>query len=444
MPPAAGKKKRTSAALTEDAAEQGLAQLVELDTARQAKRARCSPPHRNSDNDDEPSLSAVYDQFFAIGSDTIMRLTNFSHGEISRLWRRMESFVALNWNVGRGKKCSYGGKDVLFMLLTSLKHCGKWDIVASVFKVNPPTFQKMILKFASVVEPFLFEQFVSAVKDEWTMERLVQSGKTFTHHPAARYATDVTFQQSNVPYGLCEGRSIYFSGKHKLHGYKVEVSVLPTGQAINCTKHFPGRESDIEIFRHNEAFHVQCLAKSDREETIEDAGVMTDRYPNEWAVLVDKGYQGLCSHFRAISPNKKRHGEILSIRQMHENDDIAHDRVIVENYFGRLCSLWAVCSDKYRWAEDKYDMFFRLCVSLTNVHARLNPLRAEDGEAYEKYLARLTLIGEEMQTKRADGQRRYRERRQQRLRTMFRARRESSDHASFEASDSDSLEETCL
>ncbi|KAE8965604.1 hypothetical protein PR001_g28675, partial [Phytophthora rubi] len=61
--------------------------------------------------------------------------------------------------------------------------------------------------------------------------------------------------------------------------------------------------------------------------------------PDEWALLADKGYQGLSSHFRAITPNKKQPGETLSIEQLEENDRIAHDRVLVENYFGRLTSL---------------------------------------------------------------------------------------------------------
>ena len=91
-----------------------------------------------------------------------------------------------------------------------------------------------------MIAPFLYEHLVEDINSEWSTRDLVVAGKTFGNYPCARYATDVTFQQANIPYGLCEGRSIYFSGKHKLHGYKVEVSEMPTGKAINCTQHYPG------------------------------------------------------------------------------------------------------------------------------------------------------------------------------------------------------------
>lgn len=41
------------------------------------------------------------------------------------MWRVVEELVVLRWNVGRNKKCKYGGKDVLFITLTSLKYCDK-------------------------------------------------------------------------------------------------------------------------------------------------------------------------------------------------------------------------------------------------------------------------------------------------------------------------------
>lgn len=95
----------------------------------------------------------------------------------------IEEYVVLPWNVGRGKKCKFGGKDVLFMVLASLKHCGKWDIVASVFDINPPIFQNMVLKYTDMVSPFLYERMVEDVNAKWTMRELVIAGKTFSNYP---------------------------------------------------------------------------------------------------------------------------------------------------------------------------------------------------------------------------------------------------------------------
>ncbi|GMF51705.1 unnamed protein product [Phytophthora fragariaefolia] len=134
--------------------------------------------------------------------------------------------------------------------------------------------------------------------------------------------TDVTFQPANIPYGLKEGRSIYFSGKHKGHGYKVEVSVLRTGKPIYCTSHHPGRVSDIVIFRWNQAFHSQNMTKSEAEKRLRDEGPLATEYPDEWALLADKGYQGLSAHFQAITPNKKRPGETVSFEQLEETTQL--------------------------------------------------------------------------------------------------------------------------
>ncbi|OWZ22015.1 hypothetical protein PHMEG_0003331 [Phytophthora megakarya] len=60
------------------------------------------------------------------------------------------------------------------------------------------------------------------------------------------------------------------------------------------------------------------------------------KYPDVWALLADKSYQGLSMHFRAIE------------------------------FFGRLTSLWAVCSDTYHWAEGSYDILFKSCVVLAS------------------------------------------------------------------------------
>ncbi|KAF4144037.1 hypothetical protein GN958_ATG06771, partial [Phytophthora infestans] len=48
-----------------------------------------------------------------------------------------------------------------------------------------------------------------------------------------------------------------------------------------------------------------------------------------------------------------------------------------------LCTLWALCSDKYRWQAITHEPHFRACAALTNAHAQDHPLRAEDGETIE-------------------------------------------------------------
>lgn len=113
--------------------------------------------------------------------------------------------------------------------------------------------------------------------------------KTFSNFKYARYATDVTFHQTNRPTGNMQEGKEYYSGKHKLYGYKTEVSVLPNGQAIGCTKPYPGSVSDIDIFFANEDFHFASLSKQGDEAEMADTGILVDDYADTWAVIMDKG-----------------------------------------------------------------------------------------------------------------------------------------------------------
>ncbi|OWZ02717.1 hypothetical protein PHMEG_00025676, partial [Phytophthora megakarya] len=254
----------------EEAIEESVAPLAKL-TKIVIPSARCTPTARAAvswDDEKGDSMSPMYDRFIRNGGESIMQMINFAGGQFNRPWQVVEDFVMLRWNVGQGKKCKFGGKDVMFMALASLKHCSKWDVY-----------------------------FVEDMTAKWGMRELVVVGNIFSNFP----------------------------GKHSIHGYKVNVSVLPTGKAINCTQHYPGHA----------------------------------KYPDEWALLADKGYQGFSTHFRAITPHKKQPCETLLIGQLNETDQISHDRV-----------------------KGGYDILFKSCVSLTNYHVHLNPMRAEDGDHY--------------------------------------------------------------
>ncbi|KAE9037568.1 hypothetical protein PR002_g6499 [Phytophthora rubi] len=312
------------------------------------------------------------------------------------------------WNVGRGTKSSQTAKHVFFMTLASLKHCGDWATVAGNFHIQPPTFEKMVLGFLDILSPLINGMYVEDLAKTESMEKLTLSGSAFARYPCAHYATGVTFQQANMPSGREAQRKRYYSKKHKLHGYKVDVSVIPTGFAINSTRHYPENAADIDICRENIDFHRQHLKKLPSEERLADDGPLHDNYPNDWAVLCDKGYQGLETVLRAIHPTKKPRGRSLTLAQVNENHDISRDRIVVGNFLGRMYTLWALCSDKFRWNEDKYDAIFRACVALTNAHARWSPLGASDGAAFRAHRKRLIETGVSREERRKEIQRRSR------------------------------------
>ncbi|RHY43035.1 hypothetical protein DYB26_004468 [Aphanomyces astaci] len=148
------------------------------------------------------------------------------------------------------------------------------------------------------------------------MEYLTKSGKRFKHFPSARYAVDVTFQQTHAPVVSFGEKRVFFSKKHALHGMKVEVSVLSNGMAINVTSAMPGSVSDITICDSNADFHHEHLHKDGNDADAADAGPLRAEYPESWALLVDKGYKGIHHRLRAITPIKRPPGGLLSLQDM--------------------------------------------------------------------------------------------------------------------------------
>lgn len=297
-----------------------------------------------------------------------------------------------------------------------MKAAANWDLMAEIFEKKAPTLQRLFTRGIDIVVVALYDTYVSSACNKSNMENYIKKNITFKNFPYALYATDVIFQQSNRPTGnMMEGK-VYFSGKHKLYGYKSEVSVAPNGQAINCVAHEPGSVSDLTILNKNIEFHKERLKKISDEEGLQDNGMLSNTYQDSWAIIMDKGYQGAQVHLRAIIPKKEPNRKLLSIEDENWNKMVASDRIIVENFFGRLTKLWYVIASKYRWSEESYDTIFCICVALTNFHIQLHPLRDDVNAAhYRIYKNRNYRIGESIVKKRKLAQKRYRERRKQRI-----------------------------
>ncbi|KAF0774831.1 hypothetical protein AaE_001469 [Aphanomyces astaci] len=219
-----------------------------------------------------------------------------------------------------------------------MKHYQTWEKHAVDFGLKAPTLEKLVVKVVGVCSKLLYACFVSLPR----MTTLRSKDKVFTHYPYALYATDVKFQPAHRPSGRFGEQKHYFSGKHKLYGFKIEASVSPEGLLVDMSPHEPGLVSDLTMFRSRLDQHTQALAKDDYDDTINDNGELFREHPTSWAVLVDKGYIGLAASARAIHPKKKPVSGTLDRFDMDRNKEVSSDRVVVENFFGRVCSLWKV------------------------------------------------------------------------------------------------------
>ena len=129
----------------------------------------------------------------------------------------------------------------------------------------------------------------------------------------------------------------------------------------------------------------------------------------------DKGYYGAKKIMRAIHPMKNPMNQLLCLEKASESKKISSDLIITENVFGRMYSLWAVVSTRYRWKLEWYNHFMRLCIALTNYHIERNPICASDTAFYDKLKKKVYSIGIDQAKKRRLAQTEYRERRRQRL-----------------------------
>ncbi|GMF35603.1 unnamed protein product [Phytophthora fragariaefolia] len=231
--------------------------LVMLHERENARRQELDEYPRVPQEHETPAPQCpLYDSVVADGgADSIVRLTNFKRREVNTVWMSVRSHITRYWNVGRDRWFTFTGKDVMIMMLVVRNNGSVWETLSSIFHVKIATFIKTIIYFVLVVAPRLYDDWVKEKAQEESKHILVTSDCTFVHYPYALYATDVTFQQGNRPDGIMAEALPYYCAKHKLYGYKVEVSVSPRGSAINCTEHARGNTHDITIFRRNEAFH---------------------------------------------------------------------------------------------------------------------------------------------------------------------------------------------
>lgn len=113
-----------------------------------------------------------------------------------------------------------------------------------------------------------------------------------------------------------------------------------------------------------------------------DTGKLQEYSSEYWAILMDKEYQGTAEDVRAIHPTRTSAREALTATEIQENREMSSDHAILENYFGRMPSLFTVLSREYRRSEPLYDHIFRACLCSTNCHTKHHPLRDFDGHQF--------------------------------------------------------------
>lgn len=82
--------------------------------------------------------------------------------------------------------------------------------------------------------------------------------------------------------------------------------------------------------------------------------------------LGDSGYQGLAKeHENCQTPTKKPKGGELSKEQRRENQELARERIVVENVIRHL-KIFRIVSERYRNRRRRFGLRFNLIAGLYN------------------------------------------------------------------------------
>ena len=239
-----------------------------------------------------------------------------------------------------------------------LKTYSSYATLGKAFKLSGQTIQKLKEKMIIGLS-FKFKiNFINFIKKE----EQIKLGINLIEYPQVGIILDCTVQE--VPrYGSqFTDSKIFFSEKHKIYCVKKEMAHLPDGRACFVSNFYPGSKHDFFIFLNNVKTYKEFLKKDSDEKEC-------------WSIMADKGYEGANKYISSVLPKK---GTNISDFQRRENRRIGANRVIVENFYGRMKILWGASRLKVKNDLSLYNATIDICVALINYHILLKPLRANE------------------------------------------------------------------
>jgi len=272
--------------------------------------------------------------------------------------------------------------------------------------------EKFIHRVIDIVHDKLVSHYVTPFSHAEQIER--QWIKVDTAFPEAIAITDTKFQMCYRPKGRFHEARIYFSPKHGAYGIKTEITHARNGRAMMYSNHVHGSKHDYSVFISRVDIHKKYLTKVHTDRTLTDDGALQKQFPLMWAMLCDKGYTGAENHIRAIIPVHSPNAN----EEQTQNRKIGKARVLCENYYGRMVSLWGIIARKWRWDHKVYDQVMGICLALTNAHIDISPLRAEEYKIYRSLLVEYAELYDQQKQKEQESKQKSRERQQQRLQAL--------------------------
>lgn len=73
---------------------------------------------------------------------------------------------------------------------------------------------------------------------------------------------------------ICKKGNYILTGKHKLHGYRVEVSVLPNALAMMERRNYTGSVNDLVRIQYMKEHYIRETTKKPDKNNVSDDGVV--------------------------------------------------------------------------------------------------------------------------------------------------------------------------
>jgi hypothetical protein len=335
------------------------------------------------------------------GTRDCVLLTNFTGPEVISLCRQLEG----TWNskIHRGPKPSLSLGDHLVFYLAWLKAGNHIQYLSVMLKVKPATGQSAIERIREVIH--------DALKRKWSESRPRPKPLSGTILPHAALLIDSTTIQINTPLGDFEEKKVFWDGKNHIYGIKKEVAVQASTPhfALFTSSGAPGSRHDYETLKRGFEKYIPYLRK-----TAQEATAIANDADRSWSAIFDNGYQGPDSDtpgLRRIFIPRLTH--VPSEQQYREQ--LSRLRVPVEQFFGRLNTLWGVARGKYQWSHRFFDIDIDNCIYLTNEHISKCQLTEVDAEFQSAFIGNRALEAEQSAEQRRQKQRQYSARKKARL-----------------------------
>lgn len=125
--------------------------------------------------------------------------------------------MASYYKIERNRRSFIITRDALFVSMTVLNYGGQCQMLIRILIITSPSYESLVRNIISIPFLYAYNLFVTKFGKLCTIRRLYQDIMCFENFSEARYASDVTFEQSFRRSGSIKEVKLYFSGLHTIY-----------------------------------------------------------------------------------------------------------------------------------------------------------------------------------------------------------------------------------